>query len=576
MKKAERKENNWIVILGIAVLASLPLLSKGIYRGHDIAFHLLRIEGIAEGLKRLCFPVRMQSLWLEGYGYPVSIYYGDLLLYFPAMLRLLGIPVITAYKIYVLFVNIATTATAYFCFGHIWSERKIAVVVSMAYVTSAYRLVDIYVRAAVGEYSAMLFFPFIALSIFQIYKEKENDKTERHKNAFWLCLGMTGLLESHILSTEMMIFMLILVCIMLWKRTFRKTVLLTYLSAIADTLFLNLYFIVPFLDYYSSMCANVNADMRQIKQIQSSGAYPLQYIGFFRNIFGLDSIHIEERMQLSPGPLLLLALIPGFIIHNKKKNKKVSIYLFFSLFILFFSSNLFPWDFLAEHFIVGNMLAQVQFPWRYLAIAVLFLTLLLGEVLQEFSVRYQSKMTGWLMIMTGIAVFMTCHFTENYLKNTERIYYSKAEEMNSYEVGAGEEFLLTGTDITALSGNISGNFKTADLLKREGTHMELFVVMEDAGGYVELPMFAYKGYCVTDEQGTEYIISAGSNNRLRFEMPVGYTGKIYVDFRVPWYWHVSDVISLVSLMGCLYWMHKVRIFSGQTGKTSGYEEKSFF
>ena len=336
MRKIKRKMKDWVIILGISILASVPLLAKGIYKGHDIGFHLLRIEGIADELKRGQFPVRMQSLWLEGYGYPVSIYYGDILLYAPATLRLLGVSVTAAYKVYILLINIATAAVSYFCFDKIWTNRRIAAIVSLAYVTSGYRMVDIYVRAAVGEYSAMIFFPLIALSICKIYMSKEYGKAEYRQSAFLLCLGMTGLLENHILSTEMAIFVLILVCIVLWKRTFREKIILTYFLAIAETLFLNLYFIVPFLDYYCNVCANITVSTNTgVKGIQQMGAYPIQYISFFQNIFGLSSIGIHERMQLSPGPLLMFSLILGLIIYIKKKNKKIFMYMIFSLLMLF-------------------------------------------------------------------------------------------------------------------------------------------------------------------------------------------------------------------------------------------------
>ncbi len=59
-------------------MASLPVLIKRISRGHDLLFHFMRIEGLAEETRLNSFPVRLFSLWMDGYGYPISIYYGDL------------------------------------------------------------------------------------------------------------------------------------------------------------------------------------------------------------------------------------------------------------------------------------------------------------------------------------------------------------------------------------------------------------------------------------------------------------------------------------------------------------------
>ena len=68
-------------------------------------------------------------------------------------------------------------------------------------------------------------------------KTNENNKMEYRKNAFLLCIGMTGVVETHILSTEMVIFVLILICM--------------------------IYFIVPFLDYYCNECVNITVSTVQ-------------------------------------------------------------------------------------------------------------------------------------------------------------------------------------------------------------------------------------------------------------------------------------------------------------------------
>lgn len=553
MRRLNQKAIDWIMIWGITVFASLPLMVGGIHRGHDIGFHLLRIEGIAEELRRLQFPVRMQSLWMDGYGYPVSIYYGDLLLYIPAVFRLLGFSLIVTYKIYIFFINAVTTANAYFCFEKIWNNRQIAMMTSLAYVTSGYRMVDIYVRAAVGEYSAMVFFPFIALSVYRVYTSKGDDKKEGYKNAFLLCLGMTGLIETHILSTEMTILILLLICIVLWKRTFRKKILLIYLLAIAEVLILNLYFIVPFLDYYCNVWANINVvtDATQVNRIQSAGAYWSQYVSFFHNIFGFSSVNISERMQLSPGPLLMFAPVLGIIVYIKNGNKRTLFYMEFALLMLFFSSNIFPWNFLAEEFAVGNILTQIQFPWRYLSFAILFLALLLGESLKELFLMSQQKMGKWLVAAFSTGILMTCCFIGNYVRGAERIYSYEIEGTNTCEIGAGEEYLLAGSNIGILSNEISGTVKEVNLVFRDGTYMELFVIVGDEPGSVELPLFAYKGYCVVDEWGVEYKVGTGSNNRLQFELPAGYMGKIYVNFQSPWYWKVAEIISAVVVVSVL-------------------------
>lgn len=91
------------VLCAMAVLTCAPALTNGgAANGADWSFHLSRIEGIANGLREGRFPVRVYSMAKDGYGYAPSLFYGELLLYFPAVLRLLGMSVQGAYHTYLL------------------------------------------------------------------------------------------------------------------------------------------------------------------------------------------------------------------------------------------------------------------------------------------------------------------------------------------------------------------------------------------------------------------------------------------------------------------------------------------
>ena len=96
------KNRKYIVCyLVILLIASIPLLNNYLIRGHDIYFHLMRIEGLAQGMKTGDFPVRIQPAWYGGYGYAVSVFYSDLFLYPVALLRLAGVSLQDSYKVYV-------------------------------------------------------------------------------------------------------------------------------------------------------------------------------------------------------------------------------------------------------------------------------------------------------------------------------------------------------------------------------------------------------------------------------------------------------------------------------------------
>lgn len=78
--------NKYIIlwILLTTFITSLPIFMNEITNGIDLEFHINRIQGIYEGLIQGQFPVKIQSNWNHNNGYPVSIFYGDILLYIPA------------------------------------------------------------------------------------------------------------------------------------------------------------------------------------------------------------------------------------------------------------------------------------------------------------------------------------------------------------------------------------------------------------------------------------------------------------------------------------------------------------
>ena len=97
-----RKRISGFLLFVIWFIADIPFMMSYLpvaTTGHDLIFHLYRIEGIAQGLIEGQFPVRMQTVQAAGYGYPVSIMYGDIFLYPVALLVILGMSINNAYNL---------------------------------------------------------------------------------------------------------------------------------------------------------------------------------------------------------------------------------------------------------------------------------------------------------------------------------------------------------------------------------------------------------------------------------------------------------------------------------------------
>ena len=100
-------------------------------------------------------------------------------------------------------------------------NRKTAVLMTLGYAAAAYHMVNIYIRAAVGEYTAMAFYPMAAAALYGIYTDGSEEKRPNIKNAALLALSMTGIILSHTLSAEMAVIVMIITCLVMLKKTLR-------------------------------------------------------------------------------------------------------------------------------------------------------------------------------------------------------------------------------------------------------------------------------------------------------------------------------------------------------------------
>lgn len=545
IKKKNRKVFvAWIIA---TVVVSMPLFFHGIegHFGQDLGFHLNRIEGLYVALKAGEFPVKMESYWMNGYGYPVSIYYGDLLLYFPAVLRILGIPVIGAYKIYVLVINGLTLLTTYLLTKEVTHDEKIAICASIVYTSSYYRLVNVYIRAAVGEYTAMMFFPVIALALYRMYANKEENVFQ---NAFLLATGMTGVMSAHLLSAEIVAIVMTCVAILFIRKTLSKNMIFTYILAVIESILFNLYFLISFFDCYRNVNVNINGISEKSREIQTAGVTFKKLFSFFEIPYG--NIVWKEQIGLNIGPVLMVCIGVSCVLCIFRKIKKGELMmLIMTIATLFASTRYFPWDKIRNVKYIGNILAQIQFPWRYLGVATLFAMLLFLFLMMRVPPKYVATVVCVLMI---ISAGMMMYFTKDYNRYAEYKTFQQTKDLDSYDMGFCE-YLRTGTNRDKFTNTIekSEGVLYADVVKRQGNAMTVQVQVATSGGYIDLPIINFKGYECVDENDNPLPIVDGANNLIRISFADEYRGDIYINYVQPMYWCLAEWISLFAYLAFL-------------------------
>ena len=177
------------ILLGIAVLISLPFLGTPLMGSvtHDLRFHLSRIRGIADGIASGQFPVRLNVDMNGGYGFASEMMYPNLFIYIPAILYLMGVSLIASYKFLVLLINIGTAAAGYYSFSRLLKSDRAGAVCTFLYMVNPYRLNNIFLRGAVGEVLAQIFFPLLLYALIEV--------VHRNYKKWWLLvISVTGIL----------------------------------------------------------------------------------------------------------------------------------------------------------------------------------------------------------------------------------------------------------------------------------------------------------------------------------------------------------------------------------------------
>ncbi len=563
-------------VVFITIIASLPLTFLGINQGHDLDFHLYRIEGIAKGVLNGDFPVRMQTDWLNGYGYPVSVYYGDFLLYFPALLRMMGFTVIASYKAFIIFINGLTTIISYISFNNIFGKKRIGILLSFAYVTSIYRMSDVYIRGAVGEYCAITFLPLVVMAIWKLYTEVSLDFSKCIRIGITLAVGMSGIICSHVLSAEMVSFVLFVNAIALFFRTIKPKIIMTYILAAVSSVLISSAYLIPFCDYYFNENVSINSIVNESSlRIQNDGAYLADFFAFFKSPYGWG-----RDMQCTPGLVLmggLVVMIIFWIRHIINNRMKYTVIL--TVFVMWLSTNLFPWNSFSYHFRLGGMLSQIQIPWRYISVSSVLLCLVLGglailfenspeieKTLKTYSLNkkltknicyYSTIMIGVIMILFYICGYFTFKGSAvvNYYEGTEL----SSQPFNFWEYLRANKKDGKLSDIKKLKGEIIA--KNCDVWNcgRDGNEYSFEINNTTAKDcYVNVPIFNYKYYRVMDSDGNAFDIEDGKNNTIQFLIPENYEGEITIKYVSPWYWRLAEAVSMITVMlicikEILYW-----------------------
>ncbi len=561
-KEPSPEKRRTLIALGIiSLIAVLPLLHGGSLITADSGYHQMRIEALLAGWEAGYFPVRIQPYWQQNYGYADGIFYCNLFLTIPALLRLIGFGVGFAWTIYCAIIRIAVVWVTYYCMKGVFAEERIAVALSALYSLSAIQFFKTIQTGAIGEGTAYIFLPLVLYGFWKIYYTDPDD--EAYQFSFVpLGIGVSGMIQCHVLSSEITAFVALILVLIHIKKCKKGKVLLALTKAAGMTIVLCLWFIVPFLDYYLNEAVHIKYVFE--RTIQLYGVQIPQLFFHFWN-GGENNLDVGMYQGYPVGLGLLLGVGLGWFLvlrltgRMRKKNGKLvtfgTVCLAMSMLCCILSLKLFPWDKIQSHSgPFRGMISSLQYPHRFLGWATLFATFVVGCLMKYYGRMERSWQSYFLRILIVFQIVSSSLFgVDSYTETMDITHLSNPEGIGTGYISGGE-YIIQGTDPDLLIYNQISASDGTEIL--EFTAGELRGKMRvtnqnNEAGYVEFPLLHYKGYRAWDEKGKELSCIKGTNHVVRVEIPGGYCGIVRVGFQEPVYWRISELISLGGYIALL-------------------------
>lgn len=535
-----------LVLLAASVIATLPIMRGYFVNGHDLAYHLMRIENIKDGLLTGQLPVRVGPAFWNGLGYNSSLLYPELFLYLPAVMRLCGVSLMVSYQIFVFLINLAAFFTAYYAIRRLTGKASVGLIASLVYGLSVVRIVTLYLRGATGEVLALIFFPCVMLGMAEALQQGKISK--------WLIAGMTGLIQSHVISVEIGAIACgayTVIAIVLGKTSFKN--LLRLAAAAGITLLINFWFLLPFLLYSREPLRMLVFETRTMLH----AVYPAQLFSSFAIPFGESRyLGTTAEMALSVGLLPLIGVF--FYILSVRHTEAplrgaAHISLVFGAAALIISSTLFPWTYVMKIPVVGNLLNAIQFPWRYLGAAGFFLSVVFAVGAYGVGREHLKAAVVVCLLLAVLNVAPTLDQFFQYEKQTV-LMAGKTDmaKVEDYDIG---DYAYADTDFEAAAAHpfvigAPGGAEIAAFAKH-GAGLD-FRYTAEAEQTVTLPLYLFHGYTAMLDGAQELEIIDGDNHLIALSLPAGehavsvrYTG-------LPVY-NAANWVSLVTLLSLIAW-----------------------
>lgn len=523
------------MVLLVLIVTAIPYVQHGtIGFGVDMLYHMTRIEAVKEALLAGQYPAYVNPLYFGGYGYASSAFYPDIFLVPAALLRILGLSPLLAWKANVLMIAFVGSIVTYWSLKYISENRNYAMAGTLLLMLSQFYLADIVLRTGLSEYTACVFVPVLMAGIYDFFAKK-GEKT------YLIGIAFVGLLLSHTIMTliALVLTTLLFLCafIILIKRKEkpdRIRICRLIVTAIGAVL-LGAYYAFPMLEQMLSNELLYTEPWAHVAENTQS------FISFF-----CPTGYFDYVAYVGVGVPILM-LLGSRVIMGGAKNKWSNFFLGTGIFLLVAMTDIFPWKILQETFMNALQFTYRLYPYALCCIVIGLMLYFKDK--EELNHKRVCVIIALLAVVFGVAQNVAAMNDEERKPIDEELvlacnnYVGKGEW---FPVDASYDVFMGSATHAVLSEKGESEFVT------EGYGKYSFVKEAGEEGVYTLPLLYYKGYeaCFEFADGTvlplEVMIS--TEEQVEVQLESDWQGIVRVHYAGTMLQKISKGVSLITLM----------------------------
>jgi hypothetical protein len=349
----------------------------------------------------------------------------------------------------------------------------------------------------------------------------------------------------------------VLACLLCIKKVFRKPTFFLLLKAAGVAVLLNLWYLVPFLQYMKTEKLRINSSLTKAITVTDYYARLADYTQDGKNFY---EMFLNRNCLGYAAIFLLLLYIVTIPFQKKDKLTTYSRVVFgFTIFAIWVCMDCFPTVKLAKlSTLILKYFLTLQYQSRLLSVIAVLVACVgaLFFAMKIFEPKLIYLLAGLLCCITLVQDFQYFETLqpELFYQDGIEIPFRTDDRTAHYAVGNGE-YLPVATEVQELTKEVQGSdgleynvagrkYLTFDVAVNNPTGQEQELL---------LPLLYYTGYRGYDSLSKEKMtVMSGDNGRVAVTIPSGYQGTLHVAFYEPWYWRAAEIISLLTLCFIIY------------------------